>query len=71
MPIERVGNHFIEVLDEDGLRNLVRINAIQQICDVDELREETYLTVASRTILVRTPLDGYGRFWRTKHQGAD
>lgn len=57
MGIERVGRGFIEVQDEDGNRNIVRINAIQQACDVDELREEAFLTVSGRTILIRAPLD--------------
>jgi len=56
MPIERIGA-FIEVIDEDGMRNLVRITAIQRVCDVDEFREESYLTVAGRAILVRASLD--------------
>jgi hypothetical protein len=56
MAIERVG-HFIEFLGEDGVRNLVRINAVQWLCDTDETAEETFLTVANKTILVRAPLD--------------
>jgi hypothetical protein len=56
MAIERVG-HFIEFLGEDGIRNLVRINAVQWLCDTDETAEETFLTVANKTILVRAPLD--------------
>jgi hypothetical protein len=56
MSIERLGQ-FIEVEGEDGVRNVVRVNAIQLLCDVDELREETFMMVANRTILVREPLD--------------
>ncbi|WP_296709423.1 hypothetical protein [Rhodoblastus sp.] len=56
MAIERIGA-FIEVIDEDGMRNLVRITAIQRVCDVDEFREEAYLTVAGRMILIRVSLD--------------
>jgi hypothetical protein len=56
MAIERVG-HFIEFLGEDGIRNLVRINAVQWLCDTDETAEETFLTVANKTILIRAPLD--------------
>lgn len=56
MPIERIGA-FIEVIDEDGMRNLVRVNAIQRVCDVDEMRQEAYLTVAGRVILIRASLD--------------
>jgi hypothetical protein len=56
MAIERIGA-FIEVIDEDGLRNLVRITAIQRVCDVDEFQEESYLTVAGRAILIRASLD--------------
>jgi hypothetical protein len=59
MAIKRVGRDFLEVVDEDGLRNLVRINAIQRISDVDEMAEETYLTVASKVLLVRSPLDEF------------
>ncbi len=57
MPIKRVGRGFIEAVAEDGLRLLVRINAIQQASDVDEFREEAYLTVAGRTNLIRSSLD--------------
>jgi hypothetical protein len=56
MPIERYGA-FIEVIDEDGARNIVRIAAIQRACDVDEFKEEAYLTVAGRVILIRASLD--------------
>ena len=56
MGIERVGS-FIEFLGDDGIRNIVRINAVQWACDTDETCEETFLTVANRTILVRAPLD--------------
>jgi hypothetical protein len=56
MAIERIGA-FIEVIDEDGMRNLVRITAIQRVCDVDEFKEESYLTVAGRPILIRASLD--------------
>lgn len=56
MPIERRGA-FIEVTDGDGKRNIVRISAIQCVFDVDEFREEAYLTVAGRTILIRASLD--------------
>lgn len=56
MAIERIGA-FIEVIDEDGMRNIVRISAIQRACDVDEFREEAYLTVAGRIVLIRASLD--------------
>lgn len=48
---------FLELIGEDGIRNLIRINAVQLLCDVDEAREETFVTVGNRTILVREPLD--------------
>ena len=57
MAIKRVSRGFIEVVAEDGLRVLVRINAIQQASDVDEFREEAFLTVAGRTNLIRSSLD--------------
>ena len=56
MSIEQHGR-FLELVGEDGIRNLVRINAVQWLCDADESRQETFLTVANRTILVREPLD--------------
>jgi len=56
MAIERIGA-FIEVIDDDGMHNLVRITAIQRVCDVDEFQAESYLTVAGRMILVRVSLD--------------
>jgi hypothetical protein len=48
---------FIELVDDDGNRNLVRVAAIQSVCDVDQMQTEAYLTVAGRTILVRAPFD--------------
>ncbi len=54
MSIERSGA-FIEVVDEDGLRNLVWIAAIQRVFDVDEFRQESHLTIAGRIILIRVP----------------
>ena len=48
---------FIEFIDDDGNRNLVRVAAIQRVCDVDEMQSEAYLTVAGRTILVRASFD--------------
>lgn len=56
MSIEQHGG-FLELVGDDGIRNLVRINAVQWLCDADETREETFLTVANRIILVREPLD--------------
>jgi hypothetical protein len=56
MGIKRIGQ-FLELVSEDGLRNLVRVNAIQWICDVDAFQQETWLTVANRTILIRESLD--------------
>lgn len=57
MPIRRIGQAFIEVQDENGLRNIVRISAIQVAVDLDELREEILVTVGGRTIPVRASLD--------------
>ena len=59
MAIQRVGSGFIEVVDEDGLRNIVRIGSIQRLSDVDEMAEETYLTVAGKVLLVREPLEEF------------
>jgi hypothetical protein len=50
-------SQFVELTDEDGNRNLVRVAAIQRVCDVDEMQTEAYLTVAGRTILVRASFD--------------
>ena len=61
---------FIEVVDEDGLRNIVRIGSIQRISDVDELAEETYLTVAGKVLLVRTPLDEFRELLDQTEPGA-
>lgn len=58
MGAQRNGS-FIGFIGEDGLRNLVRINAVQWLCDVDECQQETWLTVANRTILIREPLDTF------------
>lgn len=57
MPIRRIGHAFIEVQDESGLRNIVRISAIQVAVDLDELREDILVTVGGRTIPVRASLD--------------
>lgn len=56
MAIKRIGQ-FIEFLGDEGVRNIVRVNAIQWMCDTDETAEETYLTVASRALLGRALLD--------------
>ncbi|WP_158811441.1 hypothetical protein [Beijerinckia sp. L45] len=55
MAIERVGQ-FIEFIGDDGIRNVVRVTAIQWLCDSDEIADETFMTVANKTILVRAPL---------------
>ena len=70
MTIEKVGSNYIEVLDEDGLRNLVRITAIQRIANVDEMSEEAYLFVAGRTILVRASLDEFRKLLDMPVKGA-
>lgn len=57
MSVTRLGRHFIKLLDEDGKRMIVRINAIQQASDYDECQREAYLTVAGRTIAIRASLD--------------
>lgn len=58
MGIERYG-HFIEFRGEDGIRYVARVSAVQLLSDVDELAAEAYVTVAGRTILVRSPLDEF------------
>lgn len=57
MPIERIGRTFIAFEDQTGLRNIVRISAIQIATDADDLRDEMLLTVAGRTFVVRATLD--------------
>jgi hypothetical protein len=56
MTIDRVGQ-FIEFVGDGGQRCIARVSAIQLATDVDECRDESFITVASRTILVRAPLD--------------
>ena len=56
MSIERVG-HFIEFVGDEGIRNIVRVTAIQWLCDADETAEETYMSVSNKAFLVRAPLD--------------
>lgn len=57
MPIRRVGRAFIEVQDSSGMRNIVRLSAIQVAVDLDELQEEMLVTVGGRTIPVCASLD--------------
>jgi len=54
--IRRVGV-FLEVLDEDGCRHLLRFSTIQAVSDTDPLQNETLITAAGRTIRVPRPLD--------------
>ena len=56
MTFERRGD-FVSFRGEDGIRYLARFNAIQLICDVDEMATESYVIVAGRTILVREPFE--------------
>ena len=58
MSIERYGQ-FIEFRGEDGIRYVARITAVQLLSDVDEMAAKAYVTVAGRTILVRSPLDEF------------
>lgn len=54
--IRRVGA-FLEVLDEDGCRHLLRFSTIQAVSDTDMLQNETLITAAGRTIRVPRALD--------------
>jgi hypothetical protein len=54
--IRRVGA-FLEVLDEDGCRHLLRFSTIQAVSDTDPLQNETLITAAGRTIRVNVALD--------------
>ncbi|MGD0634226.1 MAG: hypothetical protein ABSA13_08115 [Beijerinckiaceae bacterium] len=56
MAIERVGP-FIEFVGDNGLRQIIRVTAIQCIGDSDEMANETSLTFANKTVLIPAPLD--------------
>jgi hypothetical protein len=49
--------HYLEVMDADGCRHLVRISSIQWLSDSDACRNETLLTAAGRTVHVPFELD--------------
>ena len=51
------GGQFLEFIGDDGVRNIVRVSAIQWLSDTDECRDETFITVANRTVTIRAPLD--------------
>jgi len=50
-------HQYIEIVDEEGCRHLIRKNAIQWVSDTDPLQNETFITAAGRTICVRKPLE--------------
>lgn len=54
--VRRVGA-FLEVLDEEGCRHLLRLTAIQAISDTDPLQNETLIIAAGRTVRVPRALD--------------
>lgn len=56
IPIQRVGP-FLEVVDGDGCRHLLRLTAIQLLSDTDMLQTDTLITAAGRTIRVPQALD--------------
>lgn len=56
MKIERVGP-YVEIVDEEGCRHLIRRTSIQWVSDTDSLQNECYITASGRTICVRMPLD--------------
>jgi hypothetical protein len=56
MPLERIGP-YVEIVDEEGCRHLIRRTSVQWVSDTDSLRNETYITAAGRTIRVPEPLD--------------
>ena len=56
MSVERYGP-YIEFRGEDGIRYVARVTAVALVADVDEMAAESYVTVAGKCILVRTPLE--------------
>lgn len=67
--IRRVGA-FLEVLDEDECRHLLRFSTIQAISDTDMLQNEILITAAGRTIRVSRALDDIMAML-TDHQVSD
>ena len=56
MSIERYGP-YIEFRGDDGIRYVARVTSVALVADVDEMAAETYVSVAGKCILVRTPLE--------------
>ena len=57
MSTTRRAGPFLEVIDEEGCRHLVRVTAVQLLSDTDVLQNETLITAAGRTIRVPHALD--------------
>lgn len=54
--VRRIGG-FLQVQDGDGCRHLLRVTSVQALSDTDLMRNETFITVAGRTIRVPQALD--------------
>lgn len=48
---------FIELVDEEGCRHLLRVTSITAISDTDPLQNETIIAAAGRTVRVAQGLD--------------
>ena len=48
---------YVVLSDIDGLRNVIRVSAIQMLSDTDQCRDSTMAVVAGRVLTIPLPLD--------------
>lgn len=54
----RVAPHFIALVDEEGLRHVVRQGAILSLSDMDECQDATVAQLpGGRAVTIRAPLE--------------
>jgi hypothetical protein len=56
-PVPAPRDRYLQIIDQDGTRHLIRISAIQLCSDADPCRDSTSVVVAGRTLIVPLPLD--------------
>lgn len=56
-PVRSPRERYLQVIDQDGTRHVIRIAAIQLCSDADPCRDSTAVVVAGRTLIVPLPLD--------------
>lgn len=58
-PARAPRDRYLQVVDQDGTRHLIRISAIQLCSDADPCRDSTAVVVAGRTLIVPVPMDEF------------